>query len=79
MQERGDLVHDPDGYWIEGQSLDWDALPARVEGVLEERINRIRSEVQELLTVASVEGGTLHGAGAQPPDSRSTSDSCCGC
>jgi predicted ATPase len=59
MQERGDLVHDPDGYWIEGQSLDWDALPARVEGVLEERINRIRSEVQELLTVASVEGETF--------------------
>jgi tetratricopeptide (TPR) repeat protein len=59
MQERGNLVHDADGCWIEGPSLDWNALPARVEGVLEERINRIRAEVQELLTIASVEGETF--------------------
>ena len=78
MQERGDLVHDPDGYWIEGKSLDWDALPARVEGVLEERINRIRSEVQELLTVASVEGETFT-VQVSAASSRSTSDSCSGC
>jgi tetratricopeptide (TPR) repeat protein len=56
MHERGDLVHDDEGRWITGPSLDWNALPARVEGVLEERIARIRQEVQELLTVASVEG-----------------------
>jgi len=56
MHERGDLVQDEGGRWITGPSLDWDALPARIEGVLEERIARIRQEVQELLIVASVEG-----------------------
>ena len=59
MQERGDLVHDEQGRWIPGPSLDWDALPARIEGVLEERIARIRQDLQELLTVASVEGETF--------------------
>jgi len=55
MQERGDLVHDEQGRWVPGPSLDWNALPARIEGVLEERIARVRQEVQELLTVASVD------------------------
>ncbi len=59
MQERGDLVRDEQGRWKPGPSLDWNALPARIEGVLEERIARIRQEVQELLTVASVEGETF--------------------
>jgi tetratricopeptide (TPR) repeat protein len=59
MQERGDLVRDDSGHWVAGPSLNWNALPARVEGVLEERIARIRTEVQELLTIASVEGETF--------------------
>jgi len=59
MQERGDLVQDSSGKWIEGASLDWSALPARIEGVIEERINRLRGEVQELLKIASVEGETF--------------------
>lgn len=59
MQERADLVQDVDGHWVPAQSLDWHALPAKIEGVLEERINRIRSEVQDLLTIASVEGETF--------------------
>jgi ABC-type oligopeptide transport system substrate-binding subunit len=56
MQERGDLALDEDGRWVEGPSLDWDALPARVEGVIEERIGRLEEELREILTVASVEG-----------------------
>ncbi len=59
MQERGNLVRDVEGCWVQGPSLDWNALPARVEGVLEERINRIRREMRELLTIASVEGETF--------------------
>ena len=59
MQERGDLVRDDNKRWVEGPALDWDALPARVEGVIEERINRLRSDVQESLTIASVEGETF--------------------
>ncbi len=56
MQERGDLLKDEDGCWIEGPTLDWEALPARVEAVIEERIDRLDPELQEILTVASVEG-----------------------
>jgi len=56
MQERGDLVRDGEGRWIEGSSLDWDALPAKVEGVIEERIGRLDEALKEMLTVASVEG-----------------------
>ena len=59
MQERGDLLKDEEGRWVTGPELDWNALPARVEGVLEERIARIRSEARELLTIASVEGETF--------------------
>jgi tetratricopeptide (TPR) repeat protein len=56
MQERGDLLKDNDGRWIEGPSLDWKVLPARVEAVIEERIDQLDPELREVLTVASVEG-----------------------
>jgi predicted ATPase len=56
MINRGDLVEDDEGYIVEGPELDWDKLPARVEGVIEERIARIPEQLQELLSVASVEG-----------------------
>jgi ABC-type oligopeptide transport system substrate-binding subunit/DNA-binding SARP family transcriptional activator len=56
MQARGDLVPDGDGFWIEGPSLDWEALPARIEAVIAERIDRLEDEQRELLSIASVEG-----------------------
>ena len=56
MQERGDLIKDPEGVWVEGSTLDWELLPVRVEAVIEERIERLDPELQELLTIASVEG-----------------------
>jgi adenylate cyclase len=56
MQERGDLVRDERSRWIEGPALDWDELPARVEGVIEERIGRLEAELRETLAVGSVEG-----------------------
>jgi tetratricopeptide (TPR) repeat protein len=59
MRERGDLVQDPEGRWIEGARLDWDRLPERVEGAIEERIRRLPQETQYLLAVASVEGETF--------------------
>lgn len=59
MQERGDLVKDADNEWIEGPTLDWNALPVRVEGVIEERINRLRSDLRDMLNIASVEGETF--------------------
>jgi tetratricopeptide (TPR) repeat protein len=56
MQERGDLVYDEQGRWIQGPALDWETLPARVEGVIEKRIHRLSEELREALIVASVEG-----------------------
>jgi adenylate cyclase len=56
MQERGELVRDRDGHWIEGKALDWETLPRRVEGVIEERIARLKPDLREILAVASVEG-----------------------
>ena len=56
MRSRGDLTVDGEGRLIEGAALDWETLPARIEGVIEERIGRISQDLQELLTVASVEG-----------------------
>jgi tetratricopeptide (TPR) repeat protein/predicted Ser/Thr protein kinase len=56
MQERGDLVHDEQGRWVEGASLNWDGLPPRVEAVIEERIGRLEENLREMLSVASVEG-----------------------
>jgi adenylate cyclase len=56
MQERGDLLQDETGCWAEGPTLDWNDLPPRVEGVIEERIGRLAEELRETLTIASIEG-----------------------
>lgn len=56
LQARGDLVQDEQGRWIDGPVLDWQTLPARVEGVIKERIRRLPQTLQEVLKVASVEG-----------------------
>jgi predicted ATPase/DNA-binding SARP family transcriptional activator len=56
LQERGDLVRDPEGRWVEGPALDWETLPARVEAVIAERIGRLAEPLQAALRVGSVEG-----------------------
>ena len=55
MQERGDLIKENDK-WVESQSLNWENLPTKVEGVIEERIGRLESELKHLLTIGSVQG-----------------------
>ncbi len=56
LQERGNLVKDQEGRWIQASNVDWGALPARVEGVIGERIARLPEAMHETLTVASVMG-----------------------
>jgi DNA-binding SARP family transcriptional activator/predicted ATPase len=56
LQERGDLAKDQEGCWAEGPALDWETLPARVEAVIAERMNRLAQPLQATLRVASVEG-----------------------
>ncbi len=56
LQERGNLVKDGEGCWVQGESLDWETLPARIEGVIGERIARLPADLHETLTIASVIG-----------------------
>jgi serine/threonine protein kinase/tetratricopeptide (TPR) repeat protein len=56
MQEQGMLVKDKENQWIEGPSLKWDALPARVDAVIAEGIGRLPESLRKVLTLASVEG-----------------------
>lgn len=56
LQERGDLVKDSEDRWTVVPCLDWRVLPSRVEGVIEERVGRLETELREILTIASVEG-----------------------
>jgi len=56
LRERNNIVRDDSGCWVEAPSLDWSDLPARVEGVIAERIARLDESLRDMLTVASVEG-----------------------
>jgi DNA-binding SARP family transcriptional activator/predicted ATPase len=59
LRERGSLVQDEKGRWIVNRQVDWDSLPARVEGVIEERIANLNPEQHLILSVASVVGETF--------------------
>ncbi len=56
MRERGDLQRDEEGLWHESDNLNWEALPWRVEGVIEERTGRLDETLRILLSTAAVEG-----------------------
>jgi predicted ATPase len=56
LQERGNLVKDAQGCWIQGDRLDWTTLPARIEGVIGERMERLPTDLHETLTIGSVIG-----------------------
>ena len=59
LQESGSLRRDQHGRWVEASALNWQALPVRVEAVIEERIGRLDTNLRDLLAVASVEGETF--------------------
>lgn len=56
MQEGGELLLDESGRWVAGPALDWQILPTRVEGVIEERLGRLDEGQREILRMASIEG-----------------------
>jgi adenylate cyclase len=56
LKERGVLVQDRRGRWVQAQPVDWSQLPARAEGVIEKRLSLLSHEMRELLIWASVEG-----------------------
>jgi DNA-binding SARP family transcriptional activator/predicted ATPase len=59
MQSRGDIRQDHSGSWVEGEGLDWETLPARVEAVIAERLGRLLPLEKSLLLVACTEGETF--------------------
>jgi predicted ATPase len=59
MRERGDVRQDDEGQWIDSPAINWNVLPARVEGVIEKRIQRLEKELRSIMTIASVEGETF--------------------
>jgi predicted ATPase len=61
LQERGDLVHDDTGHWVAARKLNWDATPARIEGVIDERVSRLTPDQRSTLNIASVEGEIFTG------------------
>ena len=56
LREQGTLLQGDDGVWRQQGDIDWQRLPPRVEGVIEERINRLEPALQETATLASVQG-----------------------
>jgi DNA-binding SARP family transcriptional activator/tetratricopeptide (TPR) repeat protein len=56
LKERGLLVQEKDGLWIEGGGLSWEILPARVEAILERRASHLADEMVSALEVASIQG-----------------------
>jgi DNA-binding SARP family transcriptional activator/predicted ATPase len=56
LEDHGMVYQDEGGRWVDSPAITWDALPGRVEGVIERRINRLDPALRQALAVASVEG-----------------------
>lgn len=56
LKDREILVQDADGAWCCPSELAWEGLPARVEGVIGERVARLEPQQREWLSVAAVLG-----------------------
>lgn len=56
MRDNGMLERGDDGRWVAASRIHWDILPARVEGMIGGRIDRLPQPLREALLAASVEG-----------------------
>ncbi len=59
LQAEGILTRNDAGKWGIHQDVDWHYLPPQVEAVIAARVARLPENLQEILTVASVEGETF--------------------
>ena len=59
LKEEGALFQDAEGHWRDKSEIVWQQLPTRIEAVIGSRVGRLPEEVQQILTVASVEGETF--------------------
>ena len=56
MLASGGLIIDRSGRLVEGETLDWEILPARIETLIKERLGRLPRPLLNILNAASVEG-----------------------
>jgi serine/threonine protein kinase/tetratricopeptide (TPR) repeat protein len=56
LKVRGILVKNQKDQWVEGKVFDWNEVPSRIDAVISERISQLTEKMQEILTIASVEG-----------------------
>jgi transcriptional regulator with XRE-family HTH domain/tetratricopeptide (TPR) repeat protein len=60
MRERGDIIQGADGRWKESEQINWAHVPARVEGIIENRLGRLPADLHDLLTVGCVQGESFY-------------------
>ena len=56
LRQQGALRQNEDGAWFSTANLSWDGLPARVEGIIQEKAARLDRSESDLLAAASVLG-----------------------
>ncbi len=61
LQERGEIAKDAAGRWTVPEALNWGPLPARVEGAIAERAERLPAACRRMLACASVQGDDFNG------------------
>ncbi|HMQ53659.1 MAG TPA: BTAD domain-containing putative transcriptional regulator [Anaerolineae bacterium] len=59
MRDRGDLVQDETGHWVERRAPVWTSLPVRIEAAIGERLGRLAPELRTIFQIASIEGETF--------------------
>ena len=56
FEARGDIIRQEEGGWVQQHPFDWHSVPPRSRGVIEARVERLPTNLREMLAVASVEG-----------------------
>jgi len=56
MKDAGHLKKDSEGYWTATGELSWESLPARIDGVISQRVAALNEAERQLLEAASVAG-----------------------
>ena len=54
--DSGGLIRDNSGYVVEGKAINWDVLPAKIEALIKERLNRLTVTQRNILDIACIEG-----------------------
>ena len=59
FREQGQILPAAGGHWTQKETISWESIPARVEGVIEKRLNRLPEDLVGLLSVGCVQGETF--------------------